>query len=126
MCAASAPTRPICVMSTRMETCIGTIRTCAAISERWHRSKIEPVEVADNRVKINPLAGWTATQIDEAFRHRGLPRHPLFDDGFLSIGCEPCTRRVRDGEDARSGRWTGFGKTECGIHLPGEPAARSY
>jgi phosphoadenosine phosphosulfate reductase len=90
------------------------------------RSKIEPVEVADNRVKINPLAGWTAARIDEAFRHRGLPRHPLFDDGFLSIGCEPCTRRVRDGEDSRSGRWAGFGKTECGIHLPGDasPAPR--
>lgn len=80
------------------------------------RSRIQPVEVADTRVKINPLAGWSAARIDEAFRHRNLPRHPLFDDGFLSIGCEPCTRRVAVGADSRSGRWAGRAKTECGIH----------
>ena len=46
-----------------------------------------------------------------------LPQHPLFDEGFASIGCQPCTRRVEAGEDARAGRWAGLDKTECGIHL---------
>lgn len=80
------------------------------------RSRLSPIEVVDHRVKVNPLAGWTADQIEDAFRRRGLPRHPLFDDGYHSIGCEPCTRRLRPGEDVRAGRWTGFAKTECGIH----------
>lgn len=80
------------------------------------RSRLAPIEAIDGRVKVNPLAGWTAQQVDDAFRHRNLPRHPLFDDGYASIGCAPCTRRVLAGEDARSGRWAGLGKTECGIH----------
>ena len=46
----------------------------------------------------------------------GLPVHPLIAQGYPSIGCEPCTRRVAPGEDPRSGRWSGQGKTECGIH----------
>lgn len=80
------------------------------------RTRLAPIEVADDRIKVNPLAGWTAERIADEFRQRSLPRHPLFADGFRSIGCEPCTRRVRPGEDARSGRWAGLGKTECGIH----------
>jgi len=80
------------------------------------RTRLAPIEVAEDRVKVNPLAGWTAERIADEFRRRNLPRHPLLADGFRSIGCEPCTRRVRPGEDARSGRWAGLGKTECGIH----------
>jgi len=83
------------------------------------RERLDPLELVDDRIKINPLAAWTAEQIEEAFHRRGLPRHPLFDDGFPSIGCAPCTRRVRPGEGSRSGRWAGFGKTECGIHRAG-------
>lgn len=86
------------------------------------RARLEPIEVAAGRVKVNPLAGWSAERLDEAFRSRNLPRHPLFDDGYRSIGCEPCTRRVGAGEDARGGRWAGSGKTECGIHGPASAA----
>jgi phosphoadenosine phosphosulfate reductase len=77
-----------------------------------------PVFEADGRhVKVNPLASWSAVDTaDYAARH-GLPHHPLFDQGYLSIGCAPCTSLVRPGEDARAGRWRGFDKTECGIHL---------
>ncbi|MEX1147677.1 MAG: phosphoadenosine phosphosulfate reductase family protein, partial [Sphingomonadales bacterium] len=50
-------------------------------------------------------------------RERDLPPHPLIKDGFLSIGCMPCTRPVRAGESARDGRWSGLDKTECGIHV---------
>ena len=69
------------------------------------------------RVRVNPLAAWTQADVDAAFAARDLPRHPLQADGFLSIGCMPCTDRVAPGEDARDGRWRGSTKTECGIHL---------
>ncbi len=72
----------------------------------------------DGRIKVNPLAGWKKEALDTYFADHDLPRHPLEADGFLSIGCMPCTDRVAPGEDARAGRWRGKSKTECGIHLP--------
>lgn len=76
------------------------------------------VEVVDGRQKFNPLADWSAERIAAEITRRGLPRHPLTAQGFLSIGCAPCTRAVRPGEDSRAGRWAGQAKTECGIHRP--------
>jgi phosphoadenosine phosphosulfate reductase len=75
-------------------------------------------------VKVSPLARWTAADVDEYLAAHDLPRHPLADAGYPSIGCAPCTRPVAAGEDARAGRWAGSAKTECGIHieLPGEAA----
>ena len=67
--------------------------------------------------QLNTLAHWTPELLRAAFRLFPLPPHPLFDEGYASIGCAPCTRRVELGEDARAGRWAGFDKTECGIHL---------
>ncbi len=67
-------------------------------------------------VKVNPLAAWTQEQVDEYVMANDVEVNPLVYDGFPSIGCAPCTRRVLQGEDARSGRWTGT-KNECGIHL---------
>ncbi len=75
-------------------------------------------EIADGRVKFNPLADWTAGRIRDELDRRRLPRHPLVARGYASIGCAPCTRAVRPGEDARAGRWAGQTKTECGIHRP--------
>lgn len=72
---------------------------------------------ADGKIKVNPLAHWTPEMIQDAFKRFKLPPHPLFDEGFPSVGCAPCTRRVVTGEDARAGRWSGLEKTECGIHL---------
>ncbi len=67
-------------------------------------------------VKINPLANWTRRQVwDYVIRHE-LPYHPLYDEGYASIGCAPCTRRVTAGAHERSGRWDGLVKLECGIH----------
>jgi phosphoadenosine phosphosulfate reductase len=78
-----------------------------------------PLFESDNdRVKINPIVRWTKTEIDAYFAEYDLPRHPLEADGYLSIGCMPCTSRVEPGEDARAGRWRGSDKIECGIHLP--------
>jgi len=76
----------------------------------------------DDRLKINPLAGWNAREIDEEMTRRDLPRHPLTALGYKSIGCAPCTRPVAEGEDPRAGRWSGATKTECGIHKPAATA----
>ena len=88
--------------------------------KRFHggeRSTLPPVEFgADWRIRINPLAGWSAGEIAVCFAANDLPAHPLLARGYRSIGCAPCTRPVRDGEDPRAGRWAGLAKTECGIH----------
>ncbi len=69
------------------------------------------------RLKINPLATWSKAALDGYFATHDLPRHPLEAAGYLSIGCAPCTSKVAAGEDARAGRWRGFDKVECGIHV---------
>ena len=74
---------------------------------------------AQGRLKINPLATWSSGQVRAYFDATGLPTHPLVAQGYPSIGCSPCTTRVAPGEDARSGRWKGWDKTECGIHVDG-------
>jgi sulfate adenylyltransferase subunit 2 len=81
------------------------------------RAALPTIEIEDGKIKINPLANWGAQEIEAEFQRRALPRHPLVADGYLSIGCMPCTNRVAPGGDARSGRWAGMAKTECGIHL---------
>ena len=75
---------------------------------------------AQGRLKINPLIDWDADAIQAYFEEHDLPRHPLVAQGYPSIGCSPCTNQVAPGEDPRSGRWSGWDKTECGIHRPGE------
>jgi len=83
------------------------------------RANIGTIEIAGSRIKVNPLAHWSQEQVDEAFASRNLPAHPLVADGYLSIGCLTCTDRVAEGGEARSGRWTGSDKTECGLHMDG-------
>ncbi|WP_227462474.1 phosphoadenylyl-sulfate reductase [Desertimonas flava] len=68
-------------------------------------------------VKINPIATWTDADVDHYAAMELLPANPLTERGYASIGCWPCTRPVKDGEDARAGRWAGSDKTECGLHL---------
>ena len=74
---------------------------------------------AAGRLKVNPLADWSSDQIQSYFAATGLPPHPLVEQGYPSIGCMPCTSKVAPGEDPRSGRWKGWDKTECGIHVEG-------
>ncbi len=81
------------------------------------RADIPRIEKSGGKFKINPLATWSPEEIEARIRERGLPPHPLVADGFPSIGCMPCTRRVAPGESARAGRWAGMDKTECGIHV---------
>lgn len=89
--------------------------------KRFHgdgRATLPLVEAVDGKIRINPLATWGKAEIDAYFAAHALPRHPLEADGFLSIGCMPCTDRVAPDEDVRAGRWRGQNKTECGIHAP--------
>jgi len=81
------------------------------------RSKMPLFEAEGERVKVNPLASWTAGDILAYIKQANLPPHPLVAKGYPSIGCLPCTSAIRPGEDSRAGRWRGKGKTECGIHL---------
>lgn len=78
-----------------------------------------PVVAWDERnglIKVSPLAKWTKKQVWDYIALHKLPYNALLDRGYPSIGCEPCTRPVNPGEDPRSGRWSGFDKTECGLH----------
>ncbi len=77
-------------------------------------------EIDEGRLKVNPLAPWDKPRLDAYFAANGLPRHPLEAAGYPSIGCAPCTSRVLPGEDPRAGRWRGWDKVECGIHVPAD------
>lgn len=79
---------------------------------------------AAGRVRISPLAGWSAADLAKHRDRHDLPAHPLVERGYPSIGCVPCTSRVAPGEDLRAGRWRGQNKTECGIHLGAGRAER--
>jgi phosphoadenosine phosphosulfate reductase len=68
------------------------------------------------KVKVSPLARWSDDDVERYVTEHGVLVNPLLYDGYPSIGCAPCTRRVAPGEDPRSGRWAGTLKTECGIH----------
>jgi phosphoadenosine phosphosulfate reductase len=78
-----------------------------------------PVVVWDSarrKVKISPIARWSQADVDAYIAEHGVLANPLLMDGYASIGCAPCTRRVLEGEDARAGRWAGWARTECGLH----------
>ena len=84
-----------------------------------HNRVIAPVigwDARKGKVKVSPLARWTDEDVDRYIAEHGVLVNPLLYDGYPSIGCAPCTRRVAPGEDPRSGRWAGTTKTECGIH----------
>ncbi|MPZ29013.1 MAG: phosphoadenylyl-sulfate reductase [Micromonosporaceae bacterium] len=73
-------------------------------------------EATRGKVKVNPLAAWSQADVDAYISRYDVPVNPLLSQGYGSIGCWPCTRRVKAGEDPRAGRWPMFDKTECGLH----------
>jgi phosphoadenosine phosphosulfate reductase len=85
------------------------------------RSLMPRFEEDEGRLKLNPLADWDKPRLDAWFEEHKLPRHPLEAEGYPSIGCAPCTSKVLPGEDPRAGRWRGWEKVECGIHVPEKP-----
>jgi phosphoadenosine phosphosulfate reductase len=67
-------------------------------------------------LKLNPMANWSREAVWDYIKANSIPYNPLHDRGYRSIGCQPCTRAVGEGANERAGRWTGFDKSECGIH----------
>ena len=89
------------------------------------RAHVPRIEQTESLVKLNPLADWTAAEVAAYTQERGLPVHPLYAQGFASIGCAPCTRPIQPGEDERAGRWWWEqGKKECGIHFAEDGSVR--
>ena len=80
------------------------------------RANMAILETGGDQIKLNPLAYWKANDVTAYIRRHNLPPHPMLALGYLSIGCQPCTTRVAEGEDPRAGRWRHSEKTECGIH----------
>ena len=87
--------------------------------KRYHgaaRATLDFLSITDGRLKVEPLAGFSALDIAAYMKAHDLPAHPLTEIGYFSIGCEPCTQPGGDAADPRAGRWAGSAKTECGIH----------
>ena len=83
------------------------------------RSSMQRIEIDDEaaaRLRVNPLADFTLEDLRAYLETHNLPKHPLVKDGYLSIGCMPCTDKVKEGNDYRSGRWSEQDKEECGMH----------
>ncbi len=83
------------------------------------RAAVEKVADVDGRVRVAPLADWTAAQVESYTREYAVPVHPLYARGYASIGCAPCTRAIQPGEEERAGRWWWEDSThkECGLHF---------
>ena len=87
--------------------------------KRYHgaaRATLDFLSIAEGRLKVEPLAGFSALDIAAYMKTHDLPPHPLTEIGYFSIGCEPCTQAGGTAADPRAGRWAGSAKTECGIH----------
>ena len=81
-----------------------------------NRAAIKVVEEVNEVVRIHPMADWSSKDIWRYIHDQNLPAHPLLSQGYMSIGCAPCTQPIFDAENERAGRWAGQTKTECGLH----------
>ena len=85
-------------------------------AETRAEAKVVEWDARRSMVKLNPIASWNQDDVDNYISEHGVLVNPLLFDGYGSVGCAPCTRRIAHGEDARAGRWAGTAKTECGLH----------
>jgi phosphoadenosine phosphosulfate reductase len=109
-----------------LDAALGEFDALITGRKRFHggaRMRLPVVERVDGRIRLNPLANWTGDDIDSHFERFDLPRHPLSEMGYASIGCWTCTAPATDAGSVRDGRWPGQNKTECGIHTPAQIAA---
>lgn len=86
---------------------------------RANLQHVEPFKLPGGKTlqKISPLADWTTRDVYQYMQRHAIPELSLYDLGYTSIGCAPCTAKPLDADDPRSGRWQGQGKIECGIHI---------
>jgi phosphoadenylyl-sulfate reductase (thioredoxin) len=121
----SVQSRQLCCEIRKVRPMARKLRTLRAWATGLRRSQSETragvpkVEEADGRIKISPLADWSAEQVDQYIREHDVPVHPLYARGYTSIGCAPCTRAVGADEAERAGRWwwEEDARKECGIHF---------
>ena len=85
-------------------------------SQSATRGKMQVLQPTERILRYHPLLNWTSEMVYVYLDQYKLPKHPLEDAGFVSIGCRPCTRKWSDSLDDRGGRWAGLQKTECGLH----------
>lgn len=103
----------------------GDFRAIITGRKRFHgadRMRLPIFDEVNGQIRVNPLANWSAEQLNGYFIANGLQRHPLMEAGYSSIGCYTCTE-PNTGSDVRGGRWAGAEKRECGIHLPSRQSA---
>ena len=114
LCCQMRKVEPLAEQLTNYEVWITGVRR----EDSWLRADTPLVEWDEKNglVKVNPLAAWTFDELLTYAGENDVIINPLLNDGYPSIGCAPCTRRVAPGEDPRSGRWAGLDKTECGLH----------
>lgn len=115
LCCNIRKVRPLKRKLASFQACLTGLRR----DQNESRSMIEQVDETSSPVKINPLAYWSSEEVDEYTRRHDVPVHPLYERGYSSIGCAPCTRAVQPGEHERAGRWwwEAEGQKECGIHF---------
>lgn len=96
----------------------GVRRQQSNVREKTQIAELYKFDVLRDKyiLKLNPMANWSRDEVQAYLRKHDIPTNPLASQGYRSIGCMPCTRPVGEGDDERAGRWTGFDKSECGIH----------
>jgi phosphoadenosine phosphosulfate reductase len=104
-----APLEPVIA---RSDVWISGVRA----SQSETRAKMKRLQPTGEVLRYHPLLEWDARMVHFYIEQNGLPRHPLEEEGYMSIGCRPCTRRWTESLDSRQGRWAGLNKTECGLH----------
>jgi len=114
LCCRLRKVEPLREMLTGLQAWVTAIRREQSVTRA--NTKVVERDAKFGLIKINPLAGWSKRDVWRYILEHNVPYNPLYDQGYSSIGCTPCTTPVQINEDQRAGRWRGFQKTECGLH----------
>jgi len=114
LCCRLRKVEPLREMLTGLQAWVTAIRREQSVTRA--NTKVVERDAKFGLIKINPLAVWSKRDVWHYILEHNVPYNPLYDLGYSSIGCTPCTTPVQINEDQRAGRWRGFQKTECGLH----------
>ena len=114
LCCRLRKVEPLKEMLTGLQAWVTAIRREQSVTRA--NTKVVERDAKFGLIKINPLAVWSKRDVWRYILEHNVPYNPLYDLGYSSIGCTPCTTPVQINEDQRAGRWRGFQKTECGLH----------
>ena len=113
-CCAMRKVAPLDRALRRYSAWVSGVRRAETAARR--RARAVEWDARHQMIKVNPIVAWTDDQVEEYVTEHSILVNPLVYDGYPSIGCATCTRRIEPGADPRSGRWAGTGKNECGLH----------